>query len=58
LIPNGPWKTLVTHGVPAYPEPSASRVSLVMMVAVPVAAAAVAASVALTPRKAGPCSPP
>jgi len=44
MVPNGPWKTLVTHGVPAFPGPAPSRVSLVMMVAVPVAAAVVAAS--------------
>jgi hypothetical protein len=57
MIPNGPWKTLVTHGVPAHPGPAASRVSLVMMVAVPVAAAVVAASVPLT-QKGRACSPP
>jgi len=48
MVPNGPWKTLVTHGVPAFPGPAPSRVSLVMMVAVRVAAAVVAASVPLT----------
>jgi hypothetical protein len=35
MIPNGPWKTLATCTVPAYPGPAAARVSLVMMVAVP-----------------------
>ena len=35
-----------------------ATVSLVVMVAVSVAAAVVAASVPLAPRKAGPCSPP
>ena len=41
-----------------YPGPGGYTVSLVMLVAVSVAAAVVAASVSLTPRKAGPCSPP
>jgi hypothetical protein len=38
--------------------PGGFTVNLVMMVAVSVAAAVAAASVPLTPRKAGPCSPP
>jgi len=41
-----------------YPGPGGYTVSLVMLVAVSIAAAVVAASVPLTPRKAGPCSPP
>jgi len=41
-----------------YPGPGGYTVSLVTLVAVSVAAAVVAASVPLTPRKAGPCSPP
>jgi MFS family permease len=41
-----------------YPGPGGFTVSLVVMVAVSVAAAVVAASVPLTLRKAGPCSPP
>jgi hypothetical protein len=42
-----------------YPGPGRYMVSLVIMVAVSVAAAAVAATVPLTPRKAGSsCSPP
>jgi hypothetical protein len=39
-------------------RPGGFTVSLVMMVAVPVAPAVVAAPLPLTPRKAGPCSPP
>jgi len=50
----------VTSGrrVLGYPGPGGFTVSLVVMVAVSVAAAVVAASVLLAPRKAGPCSPP
>jgi hypothetical protein len=52
--------SIVTGGrrVLGYPGPGGLTVSLVMMVAVSVAAAVVAASVPLAPRKAGPCSPP
>ena len=46
------------HRVLGYPGPVGFTVSLVMLVAVSVAAAGVAASIPLTPRKAGPCSPP
>jgi len=38
--------------------PGGYTISLVMLVAVSIAAAVVAVSVPLTPRKAGPCSPP
>ena len=41
-----------------YPGPGGYTVSLVIMVAVSVAASVVAATVPLTLRKAGPCSPP
>jgi len=52
--------SIVSSGrrVLGYPAPGGFTVSLVVMVAVSVAAAVVAASVPLAPRKAGPCSPP
>ncbi len=52
--------SIVTSGrrVLGYPGPGGYTVSLVIMVAVSVAAAVVAATVPLTTGKAGPCSPP
>jgi hypothetical protein len=46
------------HRVLGYPGRGGYTVSLVIMVAVTVAAAVVAATVPLTTGKAGPCSPP
>src|SRR5262249_42645011 len=54
----GPDRGTCCRRVLGYPGPGGYTVSLVIMVAVSVAAAVVAATVPLPPRRAGSCSPP